>query len=405
MRFILLFFGSIALFSCVSVKNLELYDKVESNNSDSNGLSLSMPHVFRDNMSSEIWFTKASACLNVSAEMNEIYAGSGALKITWNKQAGDCPWLGLGIGWGNWTGKDLQAVENNAALTFKVKADRGEFSGLPWALGMEDFSGAQAWIGLTGKYVKGGKVTAKDWNEFVIPLSDFAFEKWNMDGSSVKQLIFQFESSGTVFLDEIHIVPYTVPAKPTLTLASIHASKLDGVVMPNEYSGYAQVSMGTLHVNFDEKYVYFGLVNNDQTNPINAQSGKEIWNGDALEIAFSTESNLLATRPFLYESDKHLGIQLAPPYNCFDWVSNQNIPAEVVSKQSESGQVVEIKIAWSDLKTNPWKTGGNYNFEFALDLALTSAVRDQQQRWSAVNDENFYNKPITWGVLQVISSE
>jgi hypothetical protein len=404
MRVILSLFVSIYLFSCVSLKNMGLYDQVESNITNTNGLNLALPHVFQDQMSSEVWFTKANACLQVSSESNQIFAGSGAMKITWNKQAGDCPWLGLGIGWGNWTGKDLSAVENMAALSFRVKADQGEFSGLPWALGMEDFSGAQAWLGLTGKYVKGGKVTT-DWNEFVIPLADFLFENWNMDGSSVKQLIFQFESSGTVYIDEIEIVPYTAPSKPTLTLLAQQAGKLDGIVFPNEYAGYVQVSMGTLHVNYDNEYVYFGLVNSDRTTPVNNQKGRDIWNGDAMEIAFSTESNLMANRPFLYDSDKHLGIQLAPPYSCFDWNSNKEIPAEVVSKISEKDQVVEVKIKWSDLKTNAWKVGGNYNFEFALDMALSSDKRDQQQRWSAVNDENFYNKPATWGVLNIVSQK
>ena len=409
MRLIQLFFGSILLFSCVSVKNLELYDRMETEHGSTNGLNLSLPHVFQDNMSSEVWFTKASACLQVSPESIEKYAGSGAMKITWNKQAGDCPWLGLGIGWGNWTGKDLLAVENNACLSFRVKADQGEFSGLPWALGMEDFSGAQAWLGLTGKYVKGGKVTT-DWNEFIIPLADFTFEKWNMDGSSVKQLIFQFESSGTVYIDEIQIVPYIAPVKPTLVLKNSvvptkHSGKVDGVIQPNEYSGYVQVTMGSLYVNYDNEYVYFGLVNRDKTQPVNSQTGKDIWNGDALEIAFSTESNLLANRPFLYASDKHLGIQLAAPYACFDWTSNQTIPAEVVSKQTSEGQIAEVKIAWSDLKVSPWKVGGNYSFEFALDLALSNSNREQQQRWSAVNDENFYNKPVSWGLLKIVSFE
>jgi Carbohydrate family 9 binding domain-like len=401
MKYTVILFVVVAFASCVQIKKLDLYDQNLANDDSVSKLNLSLPIVFSDQVTSEVWYTKSINCLQVNAEKEKVYSGDGSIRITWNKQAGDCSWIGMGIGWGNWTGKDLQAVESSAALSFHVRTDQGEFSGLPWAMCLEDFSGAQAWLGLTGKYVKGGKVTT-DWNEFVIPLADFSFENWNMDGSSVKQLIFQFESSGTVYIDEIEIVPYSAPSKPTLTLSAQQAGKLDGIVFPNEYAGYVQVSMGTLHVNYDSEYVYFGLVNSDRTTPVNNQKGRDIWNGDAMEIAFSTESNLLASRPFLYDSDKHLGIQLAPPYSCFDWNSNKEIPAEVVSKISEKDQVVEVKIKWADLKTNPWKIGGNYNFEFALDLALSSDKRDQQLRWSAVSDDNFYNKPATWGVLNIV---
>ncbi|MFM7769850.1 MAG: hypothetical protein ACKO8Q_04770, partial [Bacteroidota bacterium] len=343
MKYTVILFVVVAFASCVQIKKLDLYDQNLANDDSVSKLNLSLPIVFSDQVTSEVWYTKSSNCLQVNAEKEKVYSGDGSIRITWNKQAGDCSWIGMGIGWGNWTGKDLQAVESSAALSFHVRTDQGEFSGLPWAMCLEDFSGAQAWLGLTSKYVKGGKVT-NNWSEFVVPLSDFQFEKWNMDGSSVKQLIFQFESSGTVFIDEIKIVPYTAPAKPTLQISPQHRVNTDGVIFTNEYAGFVQVDMGTLHLNFDNDYVYFGLVNTDKTIPVNSQMGRDIWNGDALEIAFSTEPNLLANRPFLYDSDKHLGIQLAAPYSCFEWNSNQEIPAQVVSKLSDKGQVVEVKI-------------------------------------------------------------
>ena len=112
------FWSVLLLFSsCVTVKELALYENevIVEETKDVNGFQLT--EIFNDDITSEIWFTPSPACLTVTSERKEVYSGTGAMKFTWNKQAGGCPWLGLGIGWANWSGKDLGSIENSAAIT------------------------------------------------------------------------------------------------------------------------------------------------------------------------------------------------------------------------------------------------------------------------------------------------
>ncbi len=395
------FWSVLLLFSsCVTVKELALYENevIVEETKDVNGFQLT--DIFTDDITSEIWFTPSLACLTVTSERKEVFSGTGAMKFTWNKQAGGCPWLGLGIGWANWSGKDLASIENSAAITFKVKTQEGSMKGLPWAMALEDYAGTQAWIGVTSGYVEGGIVDAT-WRTVTIPLVDFQFEGWNLDGGTVKQMLIQFESNGTVFVDEFKIIPFK-PKKPnTLVVTNSYGWVNDGFIEGGQYVAQANMDGSVIYLNWNEKELYIGGEIEDVSPCRNMQSGRDIWNGDAIEIAFSSEVGISDKRMMFYEGDRHIGIKMGGNFDVYDWSREKNIQAQISVKPLQNKYVFECVIPWTELGVSPWKNNSTYNIDFAIDQSTSQDTRDFQRRWNSVNNENFNLNPSLWGKLKV----
>ena len=89
---------------------------------------------------------------------------------------------------------------------FWVLSLDGDLKGLPWAVGFEDYGGSQSWTGATADLVVGGTISTTTWTQMIIPLEKFRINSSDLDPYTIKQLMFQFESSGDVLLDEISIV-------------------------------------------------------------------------------------------------------------------------------------------------------------------------------------------------------
>ncbi len=395
------FWSVLLLFSsCVTVKELALYENevIVEETKDVNGFQLT--DIFTDDITSEIWFTPSLACLTVTSERKEVFSGTGAMKFTWNKQAGGCPWLGLGIGWANWSGKDLASIENSAAISFKVKTQEGSMKGLPWAMALEDYAGTQAWIGVTSGYVEGGIVDTS-WRTVTIPLVDFQFEGWNLDGGTVKQMLIQFESNGTVFVDEFKIIPFKPKEPNTLVVTKSYGWVNDGFIEGGQFVAQANMDGSVLYLNWNEKELYIGGEIEDISPCRNMQSGRDIWNGDAIEIAFSSETGISDKRMMFYEGDRHIGIKMGGNFDVYDWSREKNIKAQISVKPLQNKYVFECVIPWSELGVSPWKNNSTYNIDFAIDQSTSQDTRDFQRRWNSVNNENFNLNPSLWGKLKV----
>jgi hypothetical protein len=395
------FWSVLLLFtSCVSVKELALYENevIVEETKDVNGFQLT--EIFNDDITSEIWFTPSPACLTVTSERKEVFSGTGAMKFTWNKQAGGCPWLGLGIGWANWSGKDLASIENSAAITFKVKTQEGSMKGLPWAMALEDYAGTQAWIGVTSGYVEGGIVDTS-WRTVTIPLVDFQFEGWNLDGGTVKQMLIQFESNGTVFVDEFKIIPFKPKEPNTLVVTKSYGWVNDGFIEGGQFVAQANMDGSVIYLNWNEKELYIGGEIEDVSPCRNMQNGRDIWNGDAIEIAFSSETGISDKRMMFYEGDRHIGIKMGGNFDVYDWSREKNIKAQISVKPLQNKYVFECVIPWSELGVSPWKNNSTYNIDFAIDQSTSQDTRDFQRRWNSVNNENFNLNPSLWGKLKV----
>jgi len=191
------FVPMLLVFGACSTKPITALDAaVEPNNP-------SVVSIYTNQLLSDSWVTQTDkTCLSI---VNEQVPGESnqALHIVWNKQAEvGCPWLGLGFGWDNWAAKDLIDMEKTYCLAFQVKSNGASWKTMPWAIGIEDYMGVQAYIGVVEKYVV-GKEIGKEWTTLRIPLTEFTFNEWGLSTGSVKQLIFQFEASGDVYLDNI----------------------------------------------------------------------------------------------------------------------------------------------------------------------------------------------------------
>lgn len=165
--------------------------------------------VYQDGLGSEIWYTP-SPCLRVQAAA--VGDPRDGLRLEWDKLSEGCPaWMGLGIGWDDWSPKNLSEIMHQAALYLRIRALKGPGKGLPMAFALEDYAGAQCWLGYKPQYLRksvGPGLDTSAWSELVLPLEDFEWERSNARPDNIKQLIMQFEARGSVVVDEIRWIPY-----------------------------------------------------------------------------------------------------------------------------------------------------------------------------------------------------
>jgi len=396
-----LFFLMLMLEACSVFKPNRFYDEAADDAGRANIAGFEALSIYSDQLSSENWHTPEPAALQVKAESNTVYSGSQAISIEWNKQATTINWLGMGFGWLNWSGKNFEAITDKAALSFRVKSKKGVLNGLPWAIGFEDFSGAQAWTGVTPNFVKEGSIRDDAWSEIAIPLSNFPFEARGVEVSNIKQMIVQFESSGKVWIDEVKLVPYTAKRRSRYEFNTAKAPVIDGNIGYNEWSGNpVELANGRVYVYWDDVNLYAALMTEDETPGVNTQSGKDIWNGDALEIAFSSLSNSNPKRSFLFPEDCHIGISMGEANQVYNWAKDQAVDGVVVKKSFSGNRFsCEMAIPWAALNIKPLELDQPYDFEIAIDMSGPSGKRGVQYRWNSIEKEGFHQNPSLWGTI------
>lgn len=386
---------------CAEIKQMGLYDQ-ESTTITPNIKGYEALSIYNDQMSGDLWFTQSPSCVMVRSASDSSKSGNGNLSIEWNKQAGDCPWLGMGIGWNNWTGKDFSQIINDAALSFWVRTKGGVYKGLPWAVGFEDFSGGQAWTGLTSNLVQGGAIT-EEWTQMIVPLSNFPFEAYDVDVTAIKQIIFQFESNGKVFMDEVSIIPHQYRGRQIMEISKSAHDMQNDLSIPWHSPG-VQISDSKLLLNFDDQNLYIAAKVVDDTPAINAHSNENIWNGDAIELAFGTEDGVDPKRRIYYSTDRHIGIGVNEKPLVYDWTSGRVITQATVNwNPTEGGYVLNATIPWSAINAKPWESGKTYGLEVALDMGNEKGVRTEQLRWNSQGMEGFNFNPSLWGELKISS--
>lgn len=140
------------------------------------------------------------------------YAGKSSIKLSWDKSSG-CEWLGFGNSFNNWQPANMNTYINTKALTFFVRSQDGKVNGIPIVLALEDFSGGGSYLFIDcKKYLKGLSIDTT-WKQVIIPLWDFPIkdeiENDEVDISSIKQIKFQLEGSGSYYIDEISLIEYS----------------------------------------------------------------------------------------------------------------------------------------------------------------------------------------------------
>ena len=162
-----------------------------------------------------------------------------------------CEWIGMGIGWDGWQGKDLSAIISNAAIEFMARVDGDPIYNIPIVFILEDYSANQcfATVGYLG--IEGGKVTKK-WTRVIVPLPTFSYQTNNIDLTNIKQLLLQCYDKVDIYIDDIKIIPHehnykkissSLSVKETSLPINIFSEELNSAWgISNDYCGNIKLS-------------------------------------------------------------------------------------------------------------------------------------------------------------------
>jgi hypothetical protein len=193
----------------VQFQTARLYDGVEQRHKAPRPSSISKvvePIIFQDD-ASNFWVAELPDCVQGEAVSGVSKSGQKALKISWNRDPLKCVWAGFGIGWDNWAGKDLSEVYDYAAIEFYVRTQKGRAFALPVVLTLEDYSGRMAWSYISNKYFERYYLD-ENWQRVQVPLNTFDLNEDGIDLFNVKQLMFELQQSGAIYVDDILLVEY-----------------------------------------------------------------------------------------------------------------------------------------------------------------------------------------------------
>ncbi|MFA7273078.1 MAG: sugar-binding protein [Crocinitomicaceae bacterium] len=379
-------------------KRMGLYDSYDLNEmANINGFT--QLTIFDNTFSDEVWTSKNSTCVTIALKEE---ADNAFLDVKWNKDQEGCDWVGVGFGWDFWSSKDMGQIIHVASIEIEVRSKGKNIGNLPWALGFEDYAGGQAWTGFSKNFIPNG-VISKDWTKIQIPLALFPFVDFDCDPSNIKQLIIQLFAQDEVEINAIRIVPFTGKLKEETTATPVQNSrpKLDGKLDDWKNSTFTKIGDGSeFSIQYTPDSLFVAVRVEDTTPNLNNKKNGDLWNGDAIEIAFATNPNANPKRKLFLLSDYHIGINCGPlPYL---WNFSEDKPfdkAKFAMNPTETGYTVEIGIAIKDLMKKELAPGMNLGFEIAIDLGDESNKRMEQLRWNSSGSEGFHQNPSLWGTV------
>ncbi len=386
--------------SCVSVKSNALYTATPNPNDT---VFFAFSEIYHDFLTSEAWSTVADNCISLESIPEAAYRGDLGMHLTWNKTAEDCPWLGVGFGWDNWTGKDLSSVKNEAALEFWVRMKEGERANLPWAIGFEDFAGAQAWLGMSTNAIKAANIST-EWTRIELPLSEFNWDEQDADAGNIKQVLFQLEADGEIYMDEVRIVPYSGGFRKRANITRMGANQfvVDGLPGDDIWKTEPQVfGKNTVHLAIVDNFLCIAAEVNDADPLQNNFKGDKTFDGDAFEIAFSTDAEVPQKRQRYMSTDQHLGFALGNTITGWNWRKEEPIKmTQTAARKTATGYIFEAKIDLTEFGISEFLGGQLYGLEMAVDHGNTQG-RIRQERWNDAANPGFFENPALWGELLV----
>jgi hypothetical protein len=159
----------------------------------------------------------------------------------------------------------------------------------------------------------------------------------------------------------------------------------------------------TVYFNADANQLYVGGKVNDRSPMINWRDGDRIWNGDALELAFST-SRAPDGRTLMLSGDQHIGIKLGTTTEVYDWMNDTTLKCTCKTRLiNDTSFAFECAVPWSELHSKPWAAPGRYGLEVALDRADSLSRRVSVERWNSSARDGFAFDPSLWGVVDIPS--
>ena len=165
------------------------------------------PHkiLFTNSDENGLWGIKKNACKQLSFETNNSYIEKDHIYIKWD--ASKCNYIGMGLKWGNYKGKNLMPIIELAAIELRVRIDSGELSNVPMFFILKDYGSKQCRANINRLDLEGGKIDNK-WRRIRIPFQAFNYKKRGVNMANIKELRLEFQRSGHLHIDNIVIVPH-----------------------------------------------------------------------------------------------------------------------------------------------------------------------------------------------------
>lgn len=198
---------------CVRFQPAVLYDAVEAEPAPERPRKLSLavePTIYSDQNDDTIWFQDDERCTQGSVTEDVVFEGRRAVAVSWDRSVEGCEWAGLGFGWDGWAGKDLSEIMPYAAVQMQVRSREGKMYGLPIVLTLEDYSGGMGFAYTDNKYFERPFID-EEWQTVTVPLAAFDLEVENLDPTNVKQLMFELQQSGSIYIDDVGLLFYEPP--------------------------------------------------------------------------------------------------------------------------------------------------------------------------------------------------
>lgn len=346
-----------------------------------------------DGSTADFWTSEGRQCIQAELSSSE---QSNTLNLEWNQGAENCDWVGMGFGWDGWTAKDLAYVVDTLAIELITRTSKGETNNIPWAFCLEDYAGGQAWLGFQRKFLK-AEVIDENWQKVEIPLSLFPFEQFQVDASNIKQLLIQVFGDGQLEIQSIKLIPFNGQTSKS-TNALRGSITLDGVL--DDWSNLEETTGGhQFGLAYDASNLYFACIVIDDSPRQNNKTGADLWNGDAVEIAFATNPDAQKSRSFLMLSDQHLGVNVGSDPYVWNWKTNELVTEAIFAiRDVEEGYILELAIPKRLFRNFQLNSGDQLDFEWAIDFC-SGTDRDKQVRWNSEFETGFHDNPSLWGQM------
>ena len=301
------------LFSCVNMKEISIYNYEKEKTEGINGFT--SVEIFSKGGTDEVWGHKDENCnpfsfsafdasidysiINIDTEklaknikIDAKYKLS-TVKVTDKKgkeknsihiktdKPSTCEWIGMGIGWDGWQGKNLSGVMSNAAIEFMARVNDDPIYSIPIVFILEDYTDNQCYATASYLGIEGGEVTNK-WTRIIVPLSTFSYQTHNIDLTNIKQLLLQCYDKVDIYIDDIKIIPHNHNYKKV----SSSLTKKDTALPINIFSESLNSSWG-INNKYCENIKLSSDINYNGGKFINIDINKEKCNWNKLGISWN----------------------------------------------------------------------------------------------------------------------
>ena len=189
------------ILSCDSMREVSIY---EPSKSISAFEKFPYKILFTSSEENGLWGVKNNSCKQVSFETSNNYIGKDHIHIKWNSSL--CNYIGLGLKWGNYKGKNLVPLIESTAIELHLRIDSGSISNVPMFFILVDYGGNQCRTKINYLDLEGGKIDTQ-WRRVRIPIQSFNYEKRGVNMSNIKELRLEIQRKGDLHIDNIVIVP------------------------------------------------------------------------------------------------------------------------------------------------------------------------------------------------------